>query len=124
MATDIQKVRVLIPDTEKVFDGDTLFSDEEISTYLEIASDNVLRAAALAVRAIATSEAMISKVITTQDLKTDGSKVADSLHKHADGLESRAQSDENKELFEYFDIVEKPDTYTPTPELTETGIFW
>ena len=68
MATDIQKMRVLIPDNEQIFDGDYLFSDNDLNAYLEVANNSVLRAASYAVLAIATSEAMISKVIKKNDI--------------------------------------------------------
>lgn len=118
MATDIEKVRVLIPDTELVFDGATLFSDADITTYLEIANNSPLRAAAYAVNAIATSEAIISKVIRTQDLQTNGAALASALLKHAEWLNARADKEESF----YLDTV-----YTEvmwTPEGTETELVW
>ena len=78
MAEPKDLVRTLIPDTEAVF-GDAkdeyLFPDEQINNLLEIAGGNVLRAAGLAMIAVGNSEALISKVIKTQDLSTDGSKL-------------------------------------------------
>ena len=93
MATDIQKMRVLIPDNEQIFDGDYLFSDNDLNAYLEVANNSVLRAASYAVLAIATSEAMISKVIKTQDLSTNGAAVADALRLTAKQLADRADKD-------------------------------
>lgn len=114
MATDIEKVRVLIPDTEAVFDGTTLFSDDDIITYLEIANNNVLRAASYAVLAMATSEAIISKVIRTQDLQTNGATLAEALRKHAEYLGKKADLNDNF----YFELVANPDSRL-IPELTE-----
>lgn len=113
----IAQVRALIPDTEPVFDGETLFSDPEIQTYLDIAAGNVLRAAAYAMIAIANSEAMINKVIKTQDLSTDGSKVADSIRGAANTLMKRADDIERQEA-SYLAIVDYGGWYD-NPELTE-----
>ena len=41
---------------------------------------------------IADSEARLSKAIRTQDLQTDGPKVADSLRKHAQALRAQARA--------------------------------
>lgn len=116
----IAQVRVLIPDTEAVFNGQTLFTDAEIETYLQIANGNVLRAAAFAMLAVANSEAMISKVITTQDLHTDGSKVADAFRKSADTLLRRADQVDRDNDKNYFQIVDYYGTgWTDHAELTE-----
>ncbi len=113
----IAQVRALIPDTEAAFDGQTLFSDTEITTYLEIAGGNVLRAAAYAMIAVGNSEALISKVITTQDLSTDGSKVADAFRKGAETFLRRADEIERRES-SFFTIIDFPSGYEK-PELTE-----
>lgn len=54
----------------------------------------VKRAAADALSAIATSEALIGKVIRTQDLTTDGSKVAAELRAQAATLRAQADTEE------------------------------
>ena len=51
----------------------------------------IRRAAADALDAIATSEVLVSKVIRTQDLSTDGPKVADALRKQATALRAQAE---------------------------------
>lgn len=116
MATDVQKVRALIPDTEAAFDGETMFSNEDIETYLEVAGGSVLRAAAYAVYAIATSEALISKIIRTQDLSTNGAGVAEALHKKAEALAKRADAEEASGDV-YYNIVDFG--WDERPELTE-----
>jgi hypothetical protein len=119
MATDIEKVRVLIPDTEAVFNNgtETLFSDTEIDTYLAVAGGNVLRAAGFAIMAIATSEALISKVIKTQDLGTDGAKVAEAMRKNAEVLFARADAELLAADAFYINILDPGISYPP--ELTE-----
>jgi len=118
MAGTIEQVRLLIPDTEAVFDGTTLFTDDDLDGYLEIAAGSALRAAGYAILAIANSEAMISKVIRSQDLSTDGSKVADALRATVRVLFARADREENKADEFYYNVVDYP-TGTDRPELTE-----
>jgi hypothetical protein len=95
-ATDIGQVRVLIPDRDPAV---LLFSDDEITVFLGLArgtgGPRIKRAAASALEAIASNEAMISKVIRTQDLSTDGAKVSDALLKRAAALRDQAADDED-----------------------------
>lgn len=118
MATDIEKMRVLIPDNEQIFDGNYLFTDAELTTYVEIAGGSILRAASYAVLAIANSEAMISKVIKTQDLSTNGAAVADALRLTAKQLADRADAEESKLDEFYLEFIDYG-TGTTRPELTE-----
>lgn len=118
MAGTVEQVRVLIPDTEAVFDGATLFTDTEIETYLAIAGGSALRAASYAILAIANSEAMISKVIKTQDLSTNGAAVADALRLTAKQLADRADKEETLADGFYLDIVDYG-WGVNRPELTE-----
>ncbi len=125
MATDIELVRTLIPDTEAIFgpsENETLFSDGDITNYLTVGG-NVLRAAGLAVYAIATSEALISKVIRTQDLQTDGAKVAEALMTKAKALMDRADVEDVQGL-SYFDIIDYGEGWSIyPPELTNYETF-
>ncbi|GAA4439393.1 hypothetical protein [Phytohabitans houttuyneae] len=85
--TDIGKIRLLATD---LAEDDAVFEDGQISAFLAI-EGNVKRAAALAIETIATSEALVSKVLTTSDgLTTDGAKLADSLMKRAKALRDQA----------------------------------
>lgn len=76
--TDVGKVRALIPDIEllPVPDGpdEYIFSDKHIEAFLTVGG-SVLRAAAYACETLGTSEGLISKVIKTEDLQTDGAKL-------------------------------------------------
>jgi hypothetical protein len=110
MPEAVQMVRDCIPDIETVDwqdDGSlsTLFTDAQIQTYLDINGGNVKRAAAQACRALAVSEALISKVIKTEDLQTDGAKVAMALRAVARDLDDSADNDDDREGAEGFDIV-------------------
>lgn len=121
MATDpVQIVRRLIPDTEEVFDGETLFTDEDIQIYLEIGV-SPYRAAGLAMIAIANSEAIISKIIRTQDLQTDGAKLSEAILKNAQLMFARADKEDELANGFYMNIVDYNGYTADRPELTE---FW
>ncbi len=86
------QVRLLISDVDETR---LVLDDEMINGYLAMHAGSataVRRAAADALDAIATSQTLVSKVIRTQDLTTDGPKVADALRKQAQAL--RAQADD------------------------------
>ena len=85
----IKGVRLLIGDTEK-----DIFEDEELTQFLNLNQESVKRAAADALDTIASSEALLSKKITTQDRSTDGPAVADALRRHAEALRRQAQEEE------------------------------
>lgn len=73
MDTDsLRQLRNLIPDTDAVFDGDTLFTDENLSDFYDVGFSNIFWAAGLAQQAIGNSELLIQKVITNYETKTDG----------------------------------------------------
>lgn len=111
--TALGQVRLLAADVA----ADPALSDDEVGGYLirygltplqtpQGHRASINRAAADMIDAIATSEALISKVISTVDgLKTDGAKLADSLRKHAASLRAQADKDESTgdgELGPYF----------------------
>lgn len=111
-STDTGKVRLLIPDVELIedprhpeLDGAYIFTDEQIGALLEIEGGNVKLAAAAAKLAIATSEALILKVLTTDDKATDGAKLAAELRQEAAQLRAEvkeaASSDGEFTLIEY-----------------------
>jgi hypothetical protein len=112
-STSVGKVRALIPDVEHVDwenDGNAsfMFTDNHLegllSLYPAIENPNdvdytstvhIRRAAADAVDALATSEALISKVIKTEDLQTDGAKLANALIQRAIQLRRQADKEED-----------------------------
>lgn len=97
---DISRVRLLIADLPK--DGEagcgtgTLLTDTQVEDLLGLSGGNVKRAAARALRTIATSEVLLSKKITQQDLSVDGPAVAAELRAQADALDAEAQRDEDR----------------------------
>jgi hypothetical protein len=112
-----EQVRLLISDTDL---DDPLFTDPQISTFLALENGSVRLAAAAALDVIATSEALTSKAIRTQDLSTDGPKVAAALRDHAAALRAQATaSGETDGPGVGFAVIEFAQTVpSPGPELT------
>jgi hypothetical protein len=86
-ATAVGMVRLLINDVDPVA---PCFTDSDISAFLTFEAGNVRRAAAQALDTMASNEALVSKVIRTQDLQTDGAKVAAELRARAASLRQQA----------------------------------
>ncbi len=100
-ATPLGQVRLLIADVD---DTRFVFTDDQVTAFLAMNAGQVKLAAAAALDTIATDEALASKVIRTQDLQTDGAKLADSLGKRAAAL--RQQHLDEIEDGGAFEIVE------------------
>jgi hypothetical protein len=108
--TPIGQVRLLIPDTEQI--GDTpayLFNDSQIQAFLALYSNSIKRAAAQAKLVLATSEALINKVIRTYDYQTDGAKLGAELRAQAQALREEADIDEKDDASDTF-LVAAPET--------------
>lgn len=120
LTTDLGMVRLLLNDV----DEDTqVFTDDEITAFLTLEGGSVKRAAAQAIDTNATNEALASKVLKTQDLSTDGAKVADAMRKHADRLRAQAdREDEESDAGSFFDI--SPMGGTCGPELAPGSWGW
>jgi hypothetical protein len=124
------QVRLLIADVGAV----PVLSDQEIIGYLArwglLPTDaptqrsGIARAAADALDAIATSEALISKVIRTQDLQTNGAETAAALRAHAKNLRDRAAADELAEDGTFFDAVEFAPYPPSSGEAAESPVWW
>jgi hypothetical protein len=92
-STPVGLVRLLIND---VGGGDAqVFSDAEVTAFLALAGQNARRAAAEALDTLATNEALVSKVIRTQDLATDGAKLSAELRARAATLREQANLDDD-----------------------------
>lgn len=112
-STVIGQIRLLIPDVEQLTDpanpsaaAEYIFDDHQIQAFAALYSNNVKRAAAQAKLVLATSEALISKVIRTDDLQTDGAKLGAELRAQAKSLQEEADRDEQYDSFEAFEIVD------------------
>lgn len=71
-----------------------LLSDDQLETLLTHFKGSTNRASARALRIIAASEVLVSKAIRTQDLSTDGAKVADALRRLAEDFDAEADAEE------------------------------
>lgn len=109
LTTAVGQVRLLTTDVDEAF---PLHTDAEIGAFLTIEGSNVKRAAAAQLEAIATSETLVSKKITTQDLSTDGPAVAKDLRERAKLLRDQAdvtEADEDETADGFgFDYVDMP----------------
>jgi hypothetical protein len=111
-STAIGQVRLLIPDTEQLENPKDLtaassyiFNDAQIQAFITLYNNNIKRAAAAAKLALATSEALISKVIKTYDFSTDGAKLGAELRAQAKQLQDEAREDDMYDSFETFIVV-------------------
>lgn len=80
--------------------GAVLLTDDALQSYLDLevdSADQIRLAAADALDAMASNQALIQKKIRLLDLQTDGPAVAESLHKHADMLRQQVFNDEYQE---------------------------
>lgn len=116
--TPVGQVRALISDVDE---DNLILDDALIEAYLAlhgvtdplvptVAVGALYRAAAKALDVIASSEALVSKVMRTEaGVSTDGAKVADALRKHATQLRTEAgeyESLQPEETDSFFGVVE------------------
>lgn len=103
LAALVLQVRRLIPDIELIPNPNRpgsvpeyIFSDLHLQDLLLMANYRPRRAAADAVEALGTSEALILKVITTEDLATDGAKLMNAYVNRA----ARMREQDDKDLMD------------------------
>lgn len=111
----IRAVRLLIADTDP---ARQILADLDVEDFLTLQGADpadtatplrlVRLAAADALDAIATSEALVSKAIRTQDLATDGPKLAKELRERAAGLRALVAEADAAADGGFFDVVEFP----------------
>lgn len=106
-------IRLLVTDINR---DHPVFEDEELDAFIALVGDSAYLAAAEALDTIAVDEVLTSKVLRTQDLSTDGAKVAESLRARAAGLRRRAAELDEDEGF--FDVVTSG-SLSYHPELTD-----
>lgn len=112
----VGQVRLLITDLAED-PAEQLFLDTQLQAFLSMRGDNVNRAAANALRVMAASEVMVSKVIRTQDRATDGAKVSAELRALAQTYEDEANSADAAASESFFEVV--PLYGQPKPEGAE-----
>lgn len=112
------RVRLLLNDVDETAQ---VFTDAEITAFLALEGDNVKRAAAQAIDTNADNEALASKVLRSQDVQTDGAKVADALRKRATALREQADREEGDagDAVEFIDMND-----CARPELTGRTAWW
>lgn len=105
VGSDAGKVRLLCQDTDV---ADPYFLDTEIDALLALEGGDVRLAAAQALDAIASSEALILKKIRQLGgaLETDGPAVAKALREHATALRSQVADSILGDVAGLFDIAE------------------
>lgn len=101
--SDEGRVRLLIADVDV---DDPILNDDQIAAFIAVEGGNLKRAAAAALDAIASSEALLSKKIRTQDRQSDGPAVADALRKHAAALRARADAEDTDDEESFFLLTE------------------
>ena len=111
-STAVGQVRLLVPDVEQLenladstAEAAYLFDDHQITALLALYSNNVKRAAAQAKLVLATSEALINKVIRTADYTTDGAKLGAELRAQAKQLQEEADKDDLMDSYDESFIV-------------------
>lgn len=125
------QVRLLISD---VMESESMLSDDMIAGYLArygvapvdppTPRGPISRAAADALDSLATSEALVGKVIRTADgLTTNGAQVAEALRKHATALRARAREEDEEDGITggFFGVTEfQPYPRRTAPEASES----
>ncbi len=101
LETDTGKVRLLISDQSET---DHIYSDEEISTFLSMEENSVLKASALALESIAGNQALVKQRIRILDISTDGVAVSQELRQIAKSL--REQAGTREDSFAIADIAD------------------
>lgn len=87
----VDDVRLLTADLDA---ENPVLSDDQYVKLLQLYKGDTRRAAARALRIMAASEVLISKVIKTQDLSTDGRAVSAELRALAEQLDAEADADD------------------------------
>jgi hypothetical protein len=102
-ADDITIMRLLLNDVDE---ATAVFSDDELTVFLALERGVVKLAAAQAIDTNADNEALASKVLRTQDLTTDGAKLATALRDRARAL--REQHADDVDGVGAFDFISGP----------------
>ena len=89
--TKTELVRLNITDLDE---DNQLFTDRQLKGWLSHYNDSVPRVTAKALRVIAASEVLVGKVISSQDLRTDGRAVGQELRALAAEYDAEADRDE------------------------------
>lgn len=118
------QVRVLCTDTDVAGGADAqYFQDSEIDFFLVLMTNNVLRAAAIALLTIAAQETLLMKRIRLLDLHTDGPAEAKALRELAAVYQEKATLAEAAEAGGTFDYAEMVvDAFTARERLAKEAL--
>jgi hypothetical protein len=119
-SSPVGQLRALLSQTKQYIDpanptapADYLIPDAQLNAFYTIDGNSLYGAAANALLAIATNEALVSKKIRTEDLQTDGPAVAGELRRSAEVFAQKAKDElEALDLDGSFEVID----YTPLPE--------
>ncbi|MFA5387646.1 MAG: hypothetical protein WC322_04670 [Candidatus Paceibacterota bacterium] len=67
--TDTESLRLLIPDSDTT---SPIFSDGDLTLFMTLSDQKLFLAAAMALETIATDEALVYKITTTDDMNVNG----------------------------------------------------
>jgi len=114
LGSNIGRVRVLINDTNASnvtgTTGEYLyFSDQEIESILTMYSNNPKAAAAQALETIASSQVLLLKSWSSDDLTVRGDAIAEALRKLADQLRKEAISDDSNDFYDLIQTIDADD---------------
>jgi hypothetical protein len=90
------------------------FGDDVLQGFLNVYNDNPRRAAAQALRTIASSQALLLKKWSADDLSVDGPAISEALRRLAGELDS--QVDNEQSTVDIFELVELGGTVEYLPE--------
>ena len=118
--TPLGQLRALLSQTKQHKDpqnpdapADYLIPDGQLNAYIAVNDGGLFGAAADALLALATNEALISKKIRTEDLQTDGPAVAGELRRMAETYRQRHKDElEALDLVDSFEVVD----FVATPQ--------
>ena len=111
-ATNVGKVRVLLGDVdpENVSQGIgeyKYFSDDELVAVLQMYDHNVKLTAARCLETIASSQVLLLKSWSSDDLTVNGDKIAESLRRIAQQLRDEVLVEESSESFELVPFMDE-----------------
>lgn len=111
-ASNVGKVRVLLGDVDaqNVSDGTgeyKYFSDDELVAILQMYDHNIKMTAARCLETIASSQVLLLKSWSSDDLTVNGDKIAESLRRIAQQLRDEALIEESSEAFEFVPYMDE-----------------
>ena len=119
---EINDVRLLIPDLDP---GNQAFTDDQITSFLTLSGGKVFLAAARALEVIAADEALVYKIVSTDDLNINGvTGAVQVLLARAKTLradQSAADMDANPQ--DSFVLTFSDDHYPPWPEASAYPVW-